>query len=145
MDDADLEDPPEVLRSPVAEWDAGLRHRVRVPGGRNEPLGPGRATTASISICICRILARLSPLAIPRGTGDFCLMSRSVVDQTEALSECARFVRGLLQLGVQSISRSCLEVAVHRSPGRSGHTLPSALVHPRAQGSDRNDGCGARE
>jgi dolichol-phosphate mannosyltransferase len=42
-----------------------------------------------------RFLNMLSPISIPLDSGDFCLMSRKVVDQINLMPERNRFIRGL--------------------------------------------------
>ncbi len=42
-----------------------------------------------------RLLSRLAEIAMPRDSGDFCLLDRRAVDAINALPEKDRFVRGL--------------------------------------------------
>jgi polyisoprenyl-phosphate glycosyltransferase len=42
-----------------------------------------------------RLLARLSPLPIPKDTGDFCLLDRRIIDILNGLPERNRYLRGL--------------------------------------------------
>lgn len=90
--DADLQDPPEVLPAMVELWRAGYdivygRRRRRA----GEPLFK-RATSA----LFYRLMSRLVSFPFPTDTGDFRLMSRSVVDALLHMPERNRFVRGMV-------------------------------------------------
>jgi glycosyltransferase involved in cell wall biosynthesis len=91
--DADLQDPPEVVRSMIAKWREG--HDV-VYAVREKRLGETwfkRATAAAFY----RVLrAMLGGISIPVDAGDFRLMSRPVVLTLRALREQHRFVRGMV-------------------------------------------------
>ena len=89
--DADLQDPPELLEPMIARWREGYdvvyaQRRSRQDEG---PLKRGFAWG------YYRVLHSLSPVEIPSDTGDFCLMSRAVVDVLNSLPERNRYVRGL--------------------------------------------------
>lgn len=90
--DADLQDPPEVVRDMVAKWREGFDV---VYGTRSQRHGeaPFKLFTAR---CFYRLLNRLSEMPIPLDTGDFRLMSRPVVDTLRAMPERDRFIRGLV-------------------------------------------------
>jgi dolichol-phosphate mannosyltransferase len=45
---------------------------------------------------VYRLLDALSDVAIPRDTGDFRLMTRSVVDRLNMMPERDRFIRGMV-------------------------------------------------
>lgn len=90
--DADLQDPPEVIRRLVDAWrdgaDVAYAQRRRRPG---EPVL--KRLTAWL---FYRLLARLTEVPIPRDTGDFRLMDRRVVLALRRCRENPRFVRGLV-------------------------------------------------
>ncbi|HYN08777.1 MAG TPA: glycosyltransferase family 2 protein [Vicinamibacterales bacterium] len=90
--DADLQDPPEVVRSMIDQWRAGFDV---VYGVRSERDGetPMKLMTASI---FYRLLRRLTNVQIPANVGDFRLMSRRAADELRRLREKDRFVRGLV-------------------------------------------------
>ncbi len=90
--DADLQDPPEVVREMVDRWQAG--HDV-VYGVRRSRSGETwfKKVTAAIYY---RLLNTLLGIAIPVDTGDFRLMARPVVIALRALRERHRFVRGMV-------------------------------------------------
>jgi polyisoprenyl-phosphate glycosyltransferase len=88
--DGDLQDPPELLPKFFAKldegWDVvyGIRRQRR--GGVLKRLA---------YFVFYRLLHRLADIDIPLDAGDFCVMSRRVVDHLNGLPETDRFVRGL--------------------------------------------------
>jgi glycosyltransferase involved in cell wall biosynthesis len=90
--DADLQDPPEVVRAMVEQWRNGFDV---VYGVRQKRLGETwfkRATAAAYY----RMLRAMVGVNIPADAGDFRLMSRPVVLTLRALRERHRFVRGMI-------------------------------------------------
>lgn len=90
--DADLQDPPEVVHEMIAKWREGYDV---VYGTRTERPGESAFKLATAR-GFYRLLNRLSDVPIPLDTGDFRLMSRSVVDTLRAMPERDRFVRGMV-------------------------------------------------
>lgn len=89
--DGDLQDPPEILpdlikRKEEGNWDVVYAVRNK----RQEPL-----LIRSLYFLFYRLLKKTSYINIPLDAGDFCVMSRRVVDQLNRLPERTRFVRGL--------------------------------------------------
>ena len=101
--DADLQDPPEVIKAFVDKWQEG--HDV-VYGVRAKRDGESKMKLLTAA-AFYRLLHHIIKLDIPVDVGDFRLMSRRVVDQFMKLREKDRFVRGLVswvgfkQIGVQ--------------------------------------------
>lgn len=101
--DADLQDPPEVIKAFVLKWEEGYDV---VYGVREHREGESRMKLLTAAL-FYRLLKRIIKLDIPVDVGDFRLMSRRVVDQFKAFREKDRFVRGLVswvgynQVGVQ--------------------------------------------
>ena len=101
--DADLQDPPEVIRTFVEKWRSGYDV---VYGVREKREGEGwlKLVTANL---FYRILKPLAQIDIPLDAGDFRLMSKRVVRQLKHMKERSRFVRGLVswvgfrQIGVR--------------------------------------------
>ena len=90
--DADLQDPPEVVTEMIQKWREGYDV---VYGQRSIRHGESvfkRATAAAFY----RVLRTLMPIEMPLDTGDFRLMSRSVVLSMRALREQHRFVRAMV-------------------------------------------------
>ena len=88
--DGDLQDPPELLPEFFAKLDEGWDV---VYGIRRQRRG---AVLKRLSYFIFyRLLHRLADIDIPLDVGDFCVMSRRIVDQLNWLPETDRFVRGL--------------------------------------------------
>lgn len=88
--DADLQDPPDLLREFVSRWQAGQEVVYAVRTKRKES-----AFKRAGYWTFYRLLRRLADIEIPLDTGDFCLMDRQVVDALVALPEKSRFLRGL--------------------------------------------------
>ena len=89
--DGDLQDPPEILpelikRKEEGKWDIVYAVRKK----RQEPF-----LIRSLYFLFYRLLKTTSYIDIPLDAGDFCVMSRRVVDQLNRLPERTRFVRGL--------------------------------------------------
>lgn len=90
--DADLQDPPEVVRDMIARWQEGYGV---VYGRRRSREGETAFKKASASV-FYRLLARLSEVDIPTDVGDFRLMDRAVVDAFKQMREQNRYVRGMV-------------------------------------------------
>ena len=88
--DADLQDPPEVIKDLLARWEEGFDVVYAIRRHRKESV-PKRFAYA----LFYRLLHRVAAVDIPLDAGDFCLMDRRVVDQLNALPERNRFLRGL--------------------------------------------------
>ena len=91
--DADLQDPPEVVRQMVARWREGFDVAFGVRSRRH-----GETVFKKLTAAIFYRLLRgmLGDVSIPVDAGDFRLMSRPVVLTLRALRERHRFVRGLV-------------------------------------------------
>jgi dolichol-phosphate mannosyltransferase len=90
--DADLQDPPEVVREMVERWRAGFDVVYAVREKRHGETWFKRLTAA----LFYRFLTAMLGVAIPVDAGDFRLMSRPVVLTLRALREQHRFVRGMV-------------------------------------------------
>jgi glycosyltransferase involved in cell wall biosynthesis len=91
--DADLQDPPEVVRDMLAKWREGFDV---VYGVRSKRHGESlfKRFTAAIFYRLLRVL--LGGISLPVDAGDFRLLSRPVVLTLRALREQHRFVRGMV-------------------------------------------------
>jgi dolichol-phosphate mannosyltransferase len=90
--DADLQDPPEVIKEFVAKWQEGYDV---VYGVRDKRDGESKMKLLTAA-AFYRLLQRIIKLEIPIDVGDFRLMSRRVVGSFKELKEKDRFVRGLV-------------------------------------------------
>jgi glycosyltransferase involved in cell wall biosynthesis len=105
--DADLQDPPELIKDFLAKWREGheVVYGVRLRRERETLLK--KAT----SFLFYRLMARIADIKFPPDTGDFRLMDRRVLDVYKLLGEDPRFFRGLIswigfrQTGVGFIRR----------------------------------------
>ncbi len=89
--DADLQDPPELIPSMLAQWRQGydvvnMRRRQR----HGESWLKRQSAAA-----FYRVLNWLSDQPIPENVGDFRLLSRQVVDHINELPERNRYMKGL--------------------------------------------------
>jgi polyisoprenyl-phosphate glycosyltransferase len=120
--DADLQDPPEVVREMIAKWHEGYDV---VYGMRMSRAGESAFKLATAR-GFYRVLNRLSEVEIPLDTGDFRLMSRPVVDVLKAMPERHRFVRGMVAwIGFRQIALPY--VRVERAAGTSKYPLRKML------------------
>lgn len=90
--DADLQDPPEVIKEFVAKWEEGYDV---IYGKRNQRDGESHFKLMTAKY-FYRTINRLSDIEIPLDTGDFRLMDRSALDQFLKMRETYRFVRGMV-------------------------------------------------
>jgi dolichol-phosphate mannosyltransferase len=90
--DADLQDPPEVIKLFVEKWKQGYDV---VYGTREKREGESKMKLFTAAL-FYRILRTIIKIDIPANVGDFRLMSRRAVEQFKELKEKDRFVRGLV-------------------------------------------------
>jgi glycosyltransferase involved in cell wall biosynthesis len=112
--DADLQDPPEVIRLMVEKWREGFDV---VYGSRLDRDGESALKLITASM-FYRVLGKLSKVEIPPNVGDFRLMSRRAVIELRQLREKDRFVRGL----VSWIGFKQTAVDYHRDKRHAGET-----------------------
>ena len=89
--DVDLQDPPELIPDLVAKWREGY-DVVYATRERREGESWFKRLTA---VGFYRLMEKLTPIGIPRDTGDFRLMSRPVVEALQQIPERHRFMKGL--------------------------------------------------
>ncbi len=110
--DADLQDPPEVIKDMVNHWYEGydVAYGVRTDRQGETPFKLWSAKA------FYRIMNSLSDVAIPLDTGDFRLMDRRVVEALKMMPERDRFLRGMVSwVGFRQIA-----VPYQRSPRLAG-------------------------
>ena len=91
MLDADLQHPPETIPALVARWREGFEVVYAVREARTDQSWLARA----LSRVFYAIFDRLSEVPLPRGTGDFRLLDRRVVDVIARMPERTRFMKGI--------------------------------------------------
>jgi len=89
--DADLQDPPEVIKDLIEKWQEGYEVVYAV---RTEREGESWFKLATASL-FYRIIYRITDVKIPLDSGDFRLLDRSVVDVLKQMRERHRFLRGM--------------------------------------------------
>jgi len=88
--DADLQDPPELLKQFIEYWRNGYDVVYAVRKKRKESFWKRAAYNV-----FYRTMKFISEIDVPLDAGDFCLMDRRVVDTLVSLRERNRFLRGL--------------------------------------------------
>jgi len=112
--DADLQDPPEVIREFWMHFEQGADMVYGVRASRAGESWLKRFTAA----IFYRLIDRLSETPIPRNTGDFRLLSRRAVAALRQLRERHRFMKGLFGwVGFQQVP-----VTYHRAPRIAGRS-----------------------
>jgi len=89
--DADLQDPPEVIRELIEKWREGYEVVYAVRETRQGETF-FKLWTARM---FYRVINRITSMKIPVDTGDFRLMDRKVVDVMNQMREHHRFLRGM--------------------------------------------------
>ena len=115
--DADLQDPPELIREMIAQWQNGyevvLAHRC---DRASDPFIKRTSANA-----FYKVHNMLSEVAIPSDVGDFRLLDRVAVDALNALPENRRFMKGLFAwVGFRTTTVELR--AVHARRGRRAST-----------------------
>ena len=89
--DADLQDPPELIKQLVEKWREGYDV---VYATRRSRIGESwlKRFTAKY---FYKTIGKMSPILIPPNTGDFRLLDRQVVEAIKQLPERTRFMKGL--------------------------------------------------
>jgi polyisoprenyl-phosphate glycosyltransferase len=90
--DADLQDPPELIRPMIERWREGYSV---VYAQRERRAGETRFKLWTAHFFYL-FLNRMSDIEIPRDTGDFRLIDREVVLALRRMPERARFLRGMV-------------------------------------------------
>jgi dolichol-phosphate mannosyltransferase len=120
--DADLQDPPELLKSMMVQMDGGADVVYGLRPDREGESWLKRTTSAAFY----RMLGWLTDIPIPRDTGDFRLMNRRVVDVLLAMPESHRYLRGL----VSWVGLRQEPIEYRRPPRHAGKTkfTPGKLI-----------------
>jgi dolichol-phosphate mannosyltransferase len=90
--DSDLQDPPEVISEMFAKW----REGVDVVYGQRRTRAGESAFKLFTAKLFYRLLSWTTDRSIPKDTGDFRLMDRSVVNVLKLMRERHRFIRGMV-------------------------------------------------
>jgi len=88
--DADLQDPPELIKGMIEKWDQGFDVVYAVRRKREAKFIKNIAYKAYY-----RVKALLSDYPVQKDAGDFSLLDRKVVDIINVLPEKDRYMRGL--------------------------------------------------
>ncbi|MCY4045255.1 MAG: glycosyltransferase family 2 protein [Cellvibrionales bacterium] len=89
--DADLQDPPELIKTMIERWRSGFDVVLAKRTDRSHDTLIKR-TTSSL---FYKLIDRLSDTPIPENVGDFRLMDRRVVECLKRFPENSRFMKGL--------------------------------------------------
>ncbi len=91
MIDADLQDPPEVIKDLLAKWREGADVVYAV---RQRREGETRFKLATASV-FYRLMSRVSSIELAPDAGDFRLMGRQALDGLLSMRERSRYLRGM--------------------------------------------------
>ena len=89
--DADLQDPPELIRAMVEKWREGFKVVLDTRSDRREDDWFKRHS----ALTFYRLISAMSEVSIPQNTGDYRLMDRQVVEALKRLPERTRFMKGI--------------------------------------------------
>ncbi len=89
--DADLQDPPALVKDMIAQWEKGACIVYARRRSRND--GFWKDLTAS---CYYKLLHLVSDVAIPQHVGDFRLIDKKVLEQIQLCRERACYLRGIV-------------------------------------------------
>lgn len=99
--DADLQDPPELIKKMVAAWHEGAEVVLARRVDRSTDGALKRATAAMFY----KLNSRISNIDLPENVGDFRLMDRTVVEALKMLPERQRFMKGMFAwLGFKTVT-----------------------------------------
>ena len=112
--DADLQDPPYLIREMIAAWEKGFQD---VYARRKERRGE-TYLKKSTSKLFYRILSLVSDVAVQKDTGDFRLLDKKAFKALQQIPESQRYTKGLFSY----IGFNKKEILFDRDPRRSGET-----------------------
>jgi dolichol-phosphate mannosyltransferase len=119
--DGDLQDPPEILHEFYRKLSEGYDVVYAIRRQRKEGLLKRVAYWG-----FYRLLRAVASIDIPLDSGDFCILSRRMVQQINAMPERHRFVRGLRSwIGFRQTGHEYSRAA--RVSGQSKYTLTKLL------------------
>jgi len=90
--DADLQDPPELIKDFIKRWEEGYEI---VYGVRKEREGETQFKKITAKL-FYKIIRATTNIDIPENVGDFYLLDRKVINVLNTLNERHRFMRGLV-------------------------------------------------
>jgi polyisoprenyl-phosphate glycosyltransferase len=93
--DADLQDPPEIIKEMVTRWQKG----AKIIYAKREKREVDSFFKKQTALFFYKFINFLSDTPIPSDVGDYRLLDRQVVDFLNGLQEQARFLRGLVAWG----------------------------------------------
>lgn len=120
--DADLQDPPELIKDLYQKWSDG---NEVVYAQRKQRKGEGilKKVTAKL---FYRLLRKMTSVKIPVDTGDFRIMDRKVVDVLKQMPEQHKFLRGQISwIGFRQTY--VLYERDQRNAGQTGYTYRKML------------------
>lgn len=93
--DADLQDPPEIIKDMVEKWQKG----AKIVYARREKREVDSFFKKQTALLFYKFINFLSDTPIPNDVGDYRLLDKEVVNFLNGLNEQARFLRGLVAWG----------------------------------------------
>ncbi|MGD1922291.1 MAG: glycosyltransferase, partial [Pleurocapsa sp.] len=112
--DSDLQDPPELIHQLVAKWRQGYDVVYATRRARKGETWVKRITAGAFY----KTIEKISPIPIPKNTGDFRLLDRRAVEAIKQMPERTRFMKGLFTwVGFKQTS-----ILFDRQPRYQGNT-----------------------
>lgn len=120
--DADLQDPPELIRDLYFKWKEGYQ----VVYARRRTRSGESAAKKFTAKAFYRILSRITSIDIPVDTGDFRIMDRKIVEVLRMMPEQQKYLRG--QIAWAGFRQTfILYDRDERNAGKTGYTYKKMI------------------
>lgn len=122
--DADLQDPPELIKEMVREWKNGYDDVYAKRRSRKGESAFKRLT----SKWYWSLLAKMSYIPVLKDTGDFRLLSRKALDALKQCGESERYTKGMYSV-IGFKKKEILFDREQRAAGETKYNLKAMLLH----------------
>lgn len=122
--DADLQDPPELIKDMVKEWRNGYDDVYAKRRSRRGESAFKRLT----SKWYWSLLAKISDIPVLKDTGDFRLLDRKALDAIKELRESERYTKGIYSV-IGFKKKELLFDREERAAGKTKYNLKAMLLH----------------
>ncbi len=122
--DADLQDPPELIKEMVREWKNGYDDVYAKRRSRKGESAFKRLT----SKWYWSLLAKMSYIPVLKDTGDFRLLSRKALEALKQCRESERYTKGMYSV-IGFKKKEILFDREERAAGKTKYNLKAMLLH----------------